>query len=1367
MYRINWNRFALKNPDAQTAFEAMCRTLFLRKYKIGGYDFSSNFNQAGIEIEPILYDEKYFGFQCKYSTSGNSTAFYQELLDSLKTAANAYPKLDTIIVYTNLDIKPNLTLTERLKLKNSNRKRILDLIENESIDLIWVCKTNFEQILNEITNLDLYRLYFSPQDELGFLSASLAVQERTFLNSNFFVDLSVNDSKFSQLQDEIMESPFSVITGAAGTGKSELLKKLFLKTEKDYMSDFAGNQTTEHAPIPIFIRLRDCIKGNLEDLLRSRLGDYQIAANGNSCNFIYFFDGIDEVNSADFIGISACLMRLHSKQDTKSIILSSRTNTTNLTTVYREFSVKKIAIADLSPADIEDYFHKRADKEKSELLSNIQRDLIADITDIFSVVLLWENIKRINSTTTRIDLIELTVKSLILRNGKYLALNLPKPKVVSIETILANVSMEMQRTKRINISRTALQRIVGTLFSKMNYQEIDTVIDYISEIFFDHSPLSSNQQTYSYRHKRYFELYLYYSVKQIFYEEPSVLRELQLLPNKDFILNIFLPQELKDNIENNDLHKVLVLRFWEAYLGDDYIGDERSPWFIKESSFSSGSESYLESPQLRRYLCSKEYDDLYSFFKNDPLSISSLLKGDNYWSFIILYYRTRHQDIRPLLDDIFQFDISWKKEAISKDPCSYWLCKCVIDGISVEDIFSSIVKELDYKNIAVKLDYVSSYSHDTASIAVGFFEMAIELYPEWMTSSMLSLSIEQLEVVCYALLRTKSTWCLFSKDAYMVALRNEICNRIASSKEEFYKINTVVLYNILSKQFIQKADVEARLAKANVYHYGTWEHNLELNCYAAILQKDDFHAMHTDFLLGISIRQILLQNYSENKASTLDLILHEIKKYNLIYRNWFSFNNSVLVGELLSGLEFDVTDIKQFISELRKYPSVISLFTVLYSIMEKNYELFTSIANQQIITSAYDSASRSISYYDNNSDIGLMYATMMSCFDLTKGDTLFEDALNNSIFRPIFRKEDIVDYYLPLCLLIAYNSDWLTMSELEKAVDRIDKMLDICSDTLNSGDYREYFKFLLEKSLPDSPILLKLHDWNSISPYRHLDWTSGVSEIKPEALSTEDLAKYYNCEIDGINYSAISVWKTLIKFEYQHDPELHILYQTLDKNYFPVQNISRINSCFHIITAVLISDTETKACAIQYMMRRGGRLGLVNMIKAFSLTGNDAHARQYLESLLSLCEALVYPRKAQIDANREKWEHGAAITEMVCNSSREQWNIDDESNRMFFFKDPKVSINWDDTDHSELFVEEWATHHPDSKAYKVKYYICYDNNVIETFYLVYVDGFRALIPMPDYTTQSIKRKDYQFGQLLTHDIKNYNEYIARCRLSVE
>ena len=147
MHEINWNRFELKNPNPQDAFETMCRNIFLREYKVSSHNFSANYNQAGLETEPALFNGKYYGFQCKYSTSGNSSTMYTEVLSSLTKAVGVYPNLNTVIIYTNLDIKPNVSVAELLKPKKTNRVKIHELGKNHGVEIIWFVKPNFEKAL--------------------------------------------------------------------------------------------------------------------------------------------------------------------------------------------------------------------------------------------------------------------------------------------------------------------------------------------------------------------------------------------------------------------------------------------------------------------------------------------------------------------------------------------------------------------------------------------------------------------------------------------------------------------------------------------------------------------------------------------------------------------------------------------------------------------------------------------------------------------------------------------------------------------------------------------------------------------------------------------------------------------------------------------------------------------------------------------------------------------------------------------------------------------------------------------------------------------------------------------------------------------
>lgn len=1366
MNRINWNQFELKNPNPQNSFETMCRNIFLRTYKISSHSFSANYNQAGLETEPVLFDGKYYGFQCKYSASGNGDALYAEVLKSLKKAVAAYPHLNTAIIYTNLDIKPNVSQEDLQKTKKSNRVKIHELGQTNNLEILWFVKPNFETVLNEIGNYDLYRSFFSPEDTLGLLKCALTYDERTFLVSDQFMDLSLNGSKFSDVKEEILSKGDCIITGAAGTGKSEILKSLYLQSENQYLTSINQSTPNNDTPIPVFVRLRECVNGNLEELLRNRLKDFDINVSNSQNHYRYFFDGLDEVSSLDFGAVLNCLARLKGQVSTKTIILTSRLNTPNLTMALRDFKPTVYTVDPLEGSDVDEYFKRLNNPKKQEKLQTLkdsQIPIFEDVTDIFSAVLLSENIFQIDSSTTKVDLISANAEKLVESNCKYSLINLPEPKILCVERILSRVSELMQRTGNISVSRIDLQAIIGELFPGCNYLQVDQIIDFISEIFFDSVATQFSQNRYSYRHKRYFEFYLYSAIKDVFYENPAILRELRLLSNKDFILNIFLVQELKNNILSNNVERVFVLRFFETYLGESYMQNIENSWFMPKSLLISGDDSYLQSRELREYLCTKQVEELQQFLKNDPLSIKGFLSADNYYSFVKEYHKANGIDIRAMLGELYDIQDEWLQKAAGKDQTAFWYCRCVIDQIPISKLFDAI--DFSVNISTADLDYYP-YSQNGATTVVDFYELAIESFGDWLISSIYSFNTQQLEILSYVLLRPRYLRVLL-KDSGLSGIASAICDRVTACDTEPFRLHTIVLYGVLTGTIIQKDDVQARADKVNKNHLESWRANLELNSYIAMILGEEFRAYHYDYKLGIALRQIVHGYYPDRKGEILSAILREVNKYNLVHRNWFSYYNAVFIGESVASLDINSAEVKTFILELRKFDSVVSTFQVLYTIMRRNSELFKSIANPSLIASEYVKACRQLSYYDHNTDLAFMYATMISRFDLTKADALFESAINNSIFRPIFRKEDMLDYHLPNCLLTAYNNYWFSTDELENALKRTRSILKTAKDTLDSGADGAYFKYLVESCCPQLSDIVQDIKVNAENLERPMGWESYSSTAHIEGLTIDNLAQYYKCEVDGVNYSSISVWRELIGFELENDNELTILYQTLADNYYPVSVFNKMSSCFHIITAVLISDVKTKQNAIKFIMEHAGRMGLINLIKAYALVGNDQGGRRLLEQLIRLCESMVYP-SAEYVGKAKKHNHQAdKIIEIICNSEITDWDENSEMCIMHYIPDPKIVIKWDQYEDHEPFNEEWATKHPDKNAKSTHYYVCYEDNIIKTLDMVWVDGSRALIPVPDYTTKHINRKNYNIGRLVNCNLDNYNGYIVRSGLIVD
>ncbi|HHX55825.1 MAG TPA: hypothetical protein GX705_05700, partial [Clostridiales bacterium] len=81
--------------------------------------------------------------------------------------------------------------------------------------------------------------------------------------------------------------------------------------------------------------------------------------------------------------------------------------------------------------------------------------------------------------------------------------------------------------------------------------------------------------------------------------------------------------------------------------------------------------------------------------------------------------------------------------------------------------------------------------------------------------------------------------------------------------------------------------------------------------------------------------------------------------------------------------------------------------------------------------------------------------------------------------------------------------------------------------------------------------------------------------------------------------------------------------------------------------------------------------------------------------------------------------------------------------------------------------EEWATKHIDESAYMYEYKLYKDNKLIKEFNLVYVDGYRALLPMPKLGTNIVPRDEYHLSRIFNNNIDELNNYMILSGLIVE
>lgn len=798
MNYVDWNLFELNNKNKEDAFEEMCRTIFLRKFNKKGHDFSCNYNQTGLEIEPTLVEGVYYGFQCKYNKT--SSNFYRQLLKSLKKAIESYKnRLDVLYVYSNLDIKPNCSKEEvENKAKNSDRVKINRLANENGIVIKFIQLDNFKSILNEHTNYDIYSHYFSNEEVYKFLRAGLSEKDIEFINSKQFIDLDVNNGSFDNQIKEILSQKVSYIIGSAGAGKSEIMKKLCLVCYER----FQKIQVEDRNSFPIFIKLKEVVNGDLEDCIRNKLNDYKINYNQDERKYIYFFDGLDEVSTEDFKFLIAHINNLFNKENTESIIISSRLSTYNLSQMRALIKGKEYKINDLDKSKLEAFFYTKADDKNNSKIEILQRnnyEIYNEITDVFSANLLWNVIKIIDDKTTKIDLVNYMVNIQLKSNFKGKQYNLPKPLMSSIMIILKSIAFEMCEKNKLIVSRINLQIIIKNLFQELSYIEVDEIIDFISEVFFD----SNNNEeevtiNFTFKHKRYYEYFLYLKLKDLFYDNPFILRELNLFTDKEILLNIFIKQELSNSKRENDLYKNAILNFVFAYLGDDYTKDYKNLGTGEDNMYLPNL-NYTEHEEIIEFLCTKSIDDIIIWLKKDDFNLNGIL-DNKFYLFVRKYFEINGKNIKQVLINKLSLSEEFLENERKHNEIDYIFIDLVLVKRSYIEVYNYFINNNQFDmNDDIYIDY--KHANYVKKAYYEILKIGIDYYFKEFIELALSLNSEQLEILVYLLLRDVNLKYLFNNK--YEDLKNIVVRKIAELSEAGTKlgINTIVFNNFILNKF--------------------------------------------------------------------------------------------------------------------------------------------------------------------------------------------------------------------------------------------------------------------------------------------------------------------------------------------------------------------------------------------------------------------------------------------------------------------------------------------------------------------------------------------------------------------------------------
>lgn len=1362
MIRANWDDFNKKNKDKTKAFEDMCRVLFLRDRKKNAYDYSYNINEAGLEFQPV-FDEKsgkWYGAQAKYFTTANNSTKYKEIYSSLSKAFKYYKgKLDYIYIYINAELAHECTDEQINSDSKTDRVKIAREARDNSIKLKWIQADNILDLVKESKNLDLYEMYFSDSREYEFIEDVITLQENTFLQSDEFMNLRfTNGETLESIYTSVLKSKYSLILGAAGTGKSMGIKNIYKEFSDRFKECYFGeNESEEIIYIPVFIRLRECIHGNLESLIREKFNDYNLYPKNRERNFFYFFDGLDEVPYYDMDKIIYFIKQLEQQSSVKGITVSSRLDTNNLSYFRQEFQYNEYHFDKLKFDDINKYFNAKGDIRKFEKLKSIENTkIINEIDDVFSVNLLWENIDRINISTSKIEIIELAIEHWIRNYTKLNELSLLEPKQEKIYLLCQEIAYLMQKNMVLSLSIDEVQKLIERLFKIQSPIEINSILDALTDLFFECNKYNNNEIIISFIHRRFQEYFLYQKIEKEYYDNPIILRELKLLSNRDFIINIFLRTSLSRAEVNNDIYKSLSLRLLESYLGEYYILDYKDALIGRNLLDNYSEPIYSYSDGFLHLLSTYKPKDLEILFNSESIDISDSIKNDNFPEFVEIYHRINGEDISKLVKHTFEIK-EIKTNFRNINNLCYYLYN--IKNENIQTIYEKVLSRLTISHDDVSnMDYVAQ----DKKLLNSFINLSLEFEISYLTCLISNMDKYFLEVLSANLIKHKYINILLGNKKEFIEFRNEFINRIEKTKEDYY-INTLAIYSFISKKEKDNLKLKEAFKKINIANFPTWSNNIELHIILAILQDEKVIYQLKEFKLGVDIVKIVYENYN-NKKLILDEWLKIIKSYNYIYSDWLKYSNSHMIGALIANLEFDIVQLKKFLRELLNYESVIYMQTVLFKIYEYDKKLFNNLVNKGLLDKVLlDIINYGEDDYESLSESLFKIATMFDSIDSSKKYELLIMGIDNGIVRPKYRGEFMASNILTECIYLAYQNYWYDNNQLENKCYIINNILETINKTTDNYESKEHLKWIVNNCLIDSELAGKLYDVKEY-PFHYDD---KIFQYDMSLVNIDNLNEYYECKVKNVPYGSIQFWRELIKFEYSKDPELNILYQSFINMRYPSTFGYDLFKYCHLPTAILIEDKKTREKILKFIINQGGIYGMYNMIRVFYILGDMYEGIKYIEHLFKFCTMLISKvnfRNNNINSNYVLDEKNSINIREYANK---KWLIDESNNEAILDSNHKIKITWSNYDEKEKFHENWAVNHPDESAYRYSYKLIVDGVIVKRFSLVWIDGYRAALPIPKRGTNIVNREEYLLSRIFNHSVEELNSYMRRSGLIVD
>lgn len=697
MQAVKWNQFAQEAESMQNSFEDLC--MFLCCRELGVTSIEAYQNQPGIETEPFEAGGKKYGFQVKFFDGGFD---WRQIEESIGKAINSYPELDKIFIFSNKD------RTRSAKGKTKAEINLETKAKKKKIELEFVTDKSILLKLGTPANFDLAQLYFGRGDEFGFIKNGAHPKMLTVLQSSEYLELpfdSENQKSADEIPSEILAAREKVflISGHPGSGKSVFMHKslqVFGGLDKASETEMVRVLTVNDA-VPVLVNLKICATDSLESVLRNRKNDSRV--NNQTLKFIYLFDGLDELLEENAENVLAQIHELLRRSETKKIILSCRSGNPNRLRAKNYFDeILEYKIANLEEKFIDEYFAAKEDEAKIENLQNLKQvnpSLVKEVKDVFLVKLLWDTIETLDESSTIIDLLARKIDSLLDDPGhrkNIENLNLPNSKKEQIILLNREISYKFHKKFQFRLPQHELQKLILNQYERLDYKSVNQILNYIADLFFENSPTigAEESNTFIYQHRRYQEYFFAQKLKEEYERDPGVLRELNIVSNREFFEDVFLRYVRREYEKRQNLAGLIELNLIDVYLGkhEAYGADE--PYYLESDEFVPSLAS--QTPEVFNKLLEDENLRIKDKIPINFDSLATFHKTGKHQIFESQANRFRHWIVEKAADET---EAEYKNRRLYEEFENFLYDKIVVQEKDVKQVFENWVRG-NYENVS-------------------------------------------------------------------------------------------------------------------------------------------------------------------------------------------------------------------------------------------------------------------------------------------------------------------------------------------------------------------------------------------------------------------------------------------------------------------------------------------------------------------------------------------------------------------------------------------------------------------------------------------------------------------------------------------